>query len=82
VGLGLRDSERLRLFICCERSARTSCDRTFSRERPKSGVLGFPAVGAVYSLTLGLRPWGGLLRGELPGFGVAVGCGVGLLQTE
>ena len=86
MGLALRGSERLRVFICCDRSARISCDRTFSRERPESGVAGFPAVGGVYSLPLELRPGDGfidgLLRDEWPGFGVEVGRGVGLLQTE
>jgi hypothetical protein len=39
-------------------------------------------LGAVYSEPFELRPADGLLRGELSGFGVEVGRGVGLLQTE
>ena len=43
-------------------------------------------MGAVYSGPLELRPgdgfMDGLLRDELPGVGVEVGRGVGLLQTE
>jgi hypothetical protein len=84
-GLALRSSARLRVArsIRCERSARISCWREFSRDRLKSDAFGLEELPefCVLSVTARLRVTGGVCVGATA-VELGAGRGVGLLQTE